>query len=115
MNSVIMRITLIAGIIVYFVLLVYLLKKRTLSIRFSILWFAMGAVMLILAVFPAVLDSVAALLGFEVASNALFSVLFLLILLILLSVSSSVSKYQKQIRELAEKLALLEKKMNDRK
>jgi len=109
-----MQVVMIGGVLLYFALLFYLLRKRTLSVKFSILWVAMGFVMMIFAVIPRFLEAIASLLGFEVASNALFSVLFLLILLILLSLSSSASKYQVQIKTLAQKIAIMEKEMHDK-
>ncbi|MDR2712200.1 MAG: DUF2304 domain-containing protein [Clostridiales bacterium] len=108
------QVVLIAGVLLYFALLFYLLRKRTLSIKFSILWLAMGVIMIIFAAIPQLLVAIASLLGFEVASNALFSILFLLILLILLSLSSSVSKYQMQIKTLAQKIAIVEKELHDK-
>ena len=107
------RLAFIFGVLLYFALFLYLLRKRTLSVKFAILWFLLGAVMLLLAVFPSVLTAAAALMGFEVASNALFSVLLFFMLMILLSLSSGVSRQQKQIKELAQKLALFEKELRD--
>ncbi len=46
----------IAAAVLFFVLLVWLLKRNRLSLKYCLLWLLSGIIMLVLAVFPGVLD-----------------------------------------------------------
>ena len=109
--SVVLQVLFIIGIIFFFLFLIYCIKRNILSLKYSLLWIFSLFVMLIICIFPDILSFVAHLLGFEIASNALFSFLFTFVILLLISITSIVSKQSEKIKSLIQESALLEKRL----
>lgn len=103
----------LAGIALYFILIVYFLKKKALSLKYTLLWFASGFMMLLLIIFPNILYKVADFLGFVSPVNALFAVVIFFMLCILMSITSIVSKLNSKNKSVAQQLALLEKRVRE--
>jgi len=108
-----LRISLLAGIALYFILIVYFLKKKALSLKYTLLWFASGFMILLLVIFPNILYKVADFLGFVSPVNALFAVVIFFMLCILMSITSIVSKLNSKNKSVAQQLALLEKRVRE--
>ena len=100
-------------IAVYFVAIIYLLKKGRLYLRYVLLWMLTGAVMALLAVCPQTISWFFKLCGFQLFSNGLFAVLIFFIFLILLAITSIVSELNEKNRKLAQRIALLEKRVRE--
>ncbi|AEB07233.1 hypothetical protein Corgl_1127 [Coriobacterium glomerans PW2] len=101
----------IAIAIVCLVLLVYVLhlvKHERLQLRYSLLWLMLTTLTLLCAIFPKPLFSMSTFFGFETASNFIYFVGLLFSLVIMLSLSSIVSKQSTSIKNLAQRVALLE-------
>ncbi len=103
----------IIGIMFYFAVIFYLLKKKTLALKYTLMWIFAGIIMAIIAVFPVLLKKLSILVGFETPSNALFAVLLFVILLILISLTSIISGLNKMNVKLIQAVALLEKRVRD--
>lgn len=84
-----------------------LLRRGILRERFAALWLAVGALLVLLALFPRALRSAAEVLGFEVPSNLLFFGSILFLLLVAVQLSFEVSRLEARTRRLAEEVALL--------
>ena len=108
-----LRIALLLGIVLYFVILFLLLRKKTLSLRYSLLWLFSGVIMLIFTLFPQLLSAITLLLGIEVQSNALFAILFFCVLMILMSVTAIISRQNEYIKRLVQYTGMLEKRISD--
>lgn len=108
-----LQIVMILAVTVYFVLLFLLLKKRSLHLKYTLLWIFSGVLMLALAVFPHLLDWFAALIGIYEPTNALFSLIFFCIIIILMSLTAIVSKQNERTKRLAQVVALLEKRVRE--
>lgn len=104
---------LIVFVLIFLVLILRLLRKGALELRYSILWFLTGVVLLLLGLFPGIMTQISHILGIYDVTNALFAIALFFILLILLSLTSIVSKLSKQNKEIAQKNALLEKKVRE--
>jgi len=113
MKNIVLQISFTIGIIFFFVFIIYLLRKNALSLRYTLLWFFSIFVMLILNIFPTVLQVITGILGFQLASNAVFSLLFGFIIVILLSLTSIISKQSERIKTVAQNNALLEKRIRE--
>ena len=113
MNYSVLQFSFIIGIIFFLGLIIFFLKKNTLSLKYTLLWLFSALVMLIVSIFPKTLDFVSEKLGFQVASNALFAMILALALIILLSLTSIVSKQTQNIKTLTQANALLEKRLRD--
>jgi hypothetical protein len=105
----------ILGLIVSLIFLgyiIYLIKNSNLKEEYSFLWIAVSIVMITVSIFPQILNSLRKFLGFSFIENILyfFSLFFLLVLSLQMTVQ--VSKLSNQTKTLAQKLALLEEKLN---
>ena len=107
--SPILRVGLLLGAVGYLALILWLLKKKKLTVRYSIIISA--GVLLVFAVFPYVVLVLTDLLGMAVPVNVVFLLVIAFILLLLLSLSSIVSGFAEKIKRLAQENALLEERV----
>jgi hypothetical protein len=89
-----------------------LVRRRRLLERYAILWLGSGVVLLGLAVWRGALEKLASALGIFYPPNALFVVAFGFVLVLLLHFSIAVSKLADQSKLLAQRLALLEQRVD---
>jgi hypothetical protein len=92
-----------------------LIRKRRLKERYALLWLATGVVLLVLSAWRDGLNTIAGWLGVTGYPPAvLFAVATLFVLLVLLDYSTVISKLADQNTILAQRLALLEEKLENR-
>lgn len=108
-----LRISLIVGIVVYFVILLIFLKNKALQLRYTLLWMFAGIVLLVLTIWPELLSRFIHLFGIVDNMNGLFLMLFAFALMILMSLTSIVSKQADKIRNLTQTIARMEKRIRD--
>jgi hypothetical protein len=84
-----------------------LLRRGILREKFAGLWLVVSLMLLVLAVFPALLAWGASLVGIAVPANLLFFLAAVLLLLVSVQLSYEVSRLEGRTRRLAEELALL--------
>ena len=108
-----LQFSMLIAIAVYFALLLHLLRKRSLNLKYTLLWLLSGCIMLLLAVFPGLLDSIAGVVGIYEPANALFAVMFFCVIIILVSLTAIVSKLSERVKRLAQSIALLDAKTRE--
>ena len=108
-----LRVVLGIAIIIYFIIVFLLLKRKSLTLKYTLLWLIAGVFMGIFAIFPMLLRYVMNLLGVASEMNGLFTVAMGFIICILMALTSIVSKQTQKIRHLTQDIALLEKKIRD--
>ena len=108
-----LQLSFIIGIVIFLVFIIFFLRKKALSLKYSLLWLFSAFLMLILSIFPTTLVCIAHIFGFALPSNAIFSLLFGLVIAILLSLTSIVSKQTERIKTLIQVNALLEKRIRE--
>lgn len=113
MLSTSLRVAILIGIIVYYFILIMLLRQKRLTLKYTLLWLFSGLMMLILSVFPQLLNGITRLLGIQLQSNALFAILFFCTMIILMSLTSIISKQNEAIKQLVQYTALLEKRVRE--
>jgi hypothetical protein len=104
-----MRITLITalGAVVLFIITLELTRRRRLSEKYSILWFATSVAIFGVAIIPGALDFVARTLGIAYAPSALLLVAFVFVLALILHLSMVISRLSAQTARLAQTVAIL--------
>ncbi len=104
-----MRITIIAAAaaILLFGLTMELTRRRRLSEKYSILWFATAVSVLAIALIPGLLDGIAGALGIAYAPSALLLVALMFALALLLHLSMVVSRLSIQTARLAQTVGVL--------
>jgi len=108
-----LQISLIIGIVLYFVVIIYFLKKNTLTLKYSLLWLLSGFIMLIFAVFPSLVNTLISFVGILSITNGLFAISIFMILMILMSLTAILSKMKAQNKQLIQSCALLEKRVRE--
>ena len=88
-----------------------LVRRRRLLERYALLWLGSGIVLLGLAIWRGALAKLADALGISYPPNALFFVAFAFVLVLLLHFSLAVSRLSDQTKVLAQRLALLEERV----
>jgi hypothetical protein len=92
-----------------------LIRSRRLRERYALLWLATGVVLLVLSAWRSGLNTIADWVGVTGYPPAvLFAVATLFILLVLLDYSTVISKLHDQNTVLAQRLALLEQRLDER-
>ena len=108
-----LRIVLIVGIVIYFLIVFRLLKHKKLSLKYSLLWIGIGAAMSTLVIIPDLLVCMSHFFGIVDTMNGLFTFAIGFILILLMALTSIVSKQSDKIRILTQDIALLEKKVRE--
>lgn len=108
-----LRIVLIVAVILYFVIILILLKNKTLELKYTLLWMVAGFVLALLVFWPEILQGFVQLIGIQSNMNGLFFFMFAFVIMIMMSLTAIVSKQAFKIKVLIQELAILEKKIRD--
>ena len=108
-----LRVTLIVAVLCYFFLILFFLKKKALSLKYTLLWILAGIILGIMVLFPNLLSIITHFLGFESNMNGLFILAFAFVAMILMSLTSIVSKQAEKIKTLIQQQAILEKRIRE--
>jgi len=87
--------------------IVVLVRRRHLKAKYSLLWLSLGAVMVVIAAVPGLLDWTAERLGIWYQPTLLILLGLALLLLIVVHFSYELTRSENRTRELAEQLTLL--------
>jgi hypothetical protein len=111
------RISVAASIACVLLLLIVLelIRSRRLRERYALLWLVTGAVLLVLSAWRGALNTIAGWLGVSSYPPAiLFAAATLFVIVVLLHYSTVLSKLSDESTILAQRLALLEREVQDR-
>ena len=110
-----LRISIVSAIGALLLLLVVfeLIRSRRLQERYALLWLVTGTILLILAVWRGALSKLADLVGIAYPPSALFVLASFFILVLLLHYSTVISNLSDQNQILAQRLALLENRLDE--
>lgn len=108
-----LRTSLIIAVVVYFIIVLYLLKKRAVSLKYTLLWIAAGVIMGILVIWPEIMVFIDNLIGIQSTMNGLFIMGFAAVIAILMSLTSIVSRQNEKIRRLTQEMAMMEKRVRE--
>lgn len=108
-----LRNTLIFAVCCYFILILLFLKRKSLELKYTLLWLLAGVIMGLVVVFPRLLKNFTRFLGIESTMNGLYVLCIAFILIILMALTSIVSKQTMKIRALVQEIAMLEKKIRE--
>jgi len=101
------------GILIYFAIIFYLLNKKALMLKYTLMWIFSGIIMAVMVIFPSLLKQFSLLVGISTPSNALFAAILFFILLILMSLTSIISHLNEKNIKLIQSVAILEKRVRD--
>ena len=99
-----------AGVLL--IVLLELVRRRRLLERYALLWLFSALVLLGLSIWRGLLEEIAQALGVAYPPNALFLIAFGFVLVLLLHYSLAVSRLSDQTKVLAQRLAILEERVD---
>ena len=100
-----------SALVIIFIL--YLIKKGSVNIKYSLVWFMLFTLLFICLIVPGLLDFVTKFLGFKTASNMVLS-LFISVLIIINIVNTVINSNQdKKIRLLIQEISILKNKFDE--
>ena len=107
------RVVFLIGVVLYLLLILLLLRRGRLTVRYAILWLASGVVLLLFALFPYVVLVLGDIFKVLNPVNFVFLVILAFVMLILLSLSAVVSGFAVKIKALTQNAALLERRIRE--
>lgn len=113
MISVKLQTAMLIAVGLYFLIVLKLLRRKTLNLKYTLLWLVSGVIMLALAMFPRILGWFAALVGIYDPTNALFAFMFFCVVIILMSITAIVSKLNEKSKQVIQSVALLEQRIRE--
>ena len=108
-----LRNTLIIATCCYFVLILIFLKRKSLELKYTLLWIFAGFFMALAIMFPEILVYLTRFLGIQSNMNALYVVCIGFVFIILMALTSIVSRQTMKIRTLIQEIGMLEKRVRE--
>jgi hypothetical protein len=108
-----LQIVAITGALALLVLVLEMVRRRSLMERYALLWLGCSVIVLALAVWDDALSLLARQVGIVSGPNALFLVAVGFILLLLLHFSAAMSRLSDQSKVLAQRQAILEQRLSE--
>lgn len=108
-----LRLDMFLGTVVFLLVILWLLKKGRLTVRYSIIWLMASGVLMLFAVFPYIVLVLRDWLNMEMPVNVVFTLVLAFVLLLLLSLSTIVSGFSQKLKRLSQENALLEKRVRE--
>lgn len=93
--------------ILFLLLLINMIKKYELQLKYALLWFVVVLVMIIVAVFPGIAFFFTDVFGIQDPSNFVFLLGILSCLVIIFSLSISISTLSSKMRQMSQEIGLL--------
>lgn len=90
-------------------------RKNKFSIKESFYWMMAAVLMLILAIFPKIIDKFAVLIGIDYPPSLLFVICIIFLLFINFRSSRKLAIHNEKIIELAQRIAILENEIESNK
>lgn len=92
-------------------IIVSMLRKEMLDLKYSFSWLLLGISLVIIAVKPGIVIFLAHIIGIIEPVNAVFLISILLMLVITFSLSIAISRQARRMKKLVQELAFLERKI----
>ncbi len=107
--SLALKISSITFLVLIIILVLHLVKKEKITVKYSLVWFIPSALLLIFVLVPGFLTWTTKLLGFQTASNMVLTMLVGLLLIITMALTVIVSTEKNQIRLLVQEISILKR------
>ncbi len=105
----------IAVFIILALLMVFnMVRKKRLDLRYALSWMILMVVLLVLDIFPILIDKLSKAMGIELPLNTLIFLGFCFMLVLVFGLTVSLSNLSSKVKSLTQELALLEKKVKDK-
>ena len=106
-----LRIILLIATMLFFAYIIYMIRRKRLSLKYALTWFLASFVLIILSLFDYLAVGLARALQIATPLNAIIVAVFAFVLLILFTLTITISGQTEKIRMLTQELALLKKEV----
>lgn len=100
--------------VIFIIFIFSKVKKKIFSERESVYWMLGAIFVLILSIFPKLLDSMSVFLGIYYPPSLLFLVSILFLIIIVFRQSIQISSLNEKVKELAQREAILEQRIREK-
>lgn len=111
-----MNLSLKIALIIFSIILAFIttkiLKKGRMPIKYSLLWYFCSLIILLVAVFPFIIEYVSNLFGFKTLSNLIIAIILALLLFLTMSLTIITSGQKKKITLLIQEISILKSEKN---
>lgn len=107
------RIVLFIFVLIYLLLLFNLIKRKKYELKYTLIWMFLGFTMLILILFPSILEYFSNIIGISLPINALFILGIFFSLFISMCITAIVSSLTNKVKKIAQYVAILEKRVRE--
>ncbi len=108
-----LQISMLLGSLATLVFILQTAKRTHMNIRYSVIWILWSLIMIVLSIFPKLIDAIARVLSISIPVNALFLVLIFFLYIITYYVFIRLSEQNEKIKTLTYEIAELKKRMNE--
>lgn len=109
------QIILIVGILLILLIILNMIRKRKLELKYSLVWLIVLMFLLVMACMPEKLQEIATALGIYSPVNMIFFLGFVFSLVIIFVLTVTVSRLSARIRRLAQIVAMMNQYMGEEK
>lgn len=111
--SVVLQVFFIVSVLFFLAITVHYLSKHKLNLKYSLTWLGACVIMLILAVFPNLVEKIGALVGIATVTSTVFVFAGMFMLVIIFTLTMIVSHMNSRIYRLTQIQAILEKRVRE--
>lgn len=107
------RLIMAAILLIGFVIIINMVRKKSLDLRYALIWLALIAMILVIVIVPGLLGVITHFLGIYDAMNMVFFMGFVFLIVITFFLTAALSRNSNRIKALTQQVALLEKQVRD--
>lgn len=107
------RLIMAAILLIGFVIIINMVRKKRLDLRYALIWLALIAMILVIVIVPGLLGVITHFLGIYDAMNMVFFMGFVFLIVVTFFLTAALSRNSNRIKALTQQVALLEKQVRD--
>lgn len=107
------RLIMAAILLIGFVIIINMVRKKSLDLRYALIWLALIAMILVIVIVPGLLGVITHFLGIYDAMNMVFFMGFVFLIIVTFFLTAALSRNSNRIKALTQQVALLEKQVRD--
>ena len=111
--SIILRVVLISITVIYILMLIRSIRKKSLQISFSVFWFVSGIVLIIALAIPNLVEWVSQKLGFVAPSNMVFCLTIFIAFYLIFNITIKLAQENKKNVTLVQEVSILKEKVKE--
>lgn len=105
------RLIMAAILLIGFVIIINMVRKKSLDLRYALIWLALIAMILVIVIVPGLLGVITHFLGIYDAMNMVFFMGFVFLIVVTFFLTAALSRNSNRIKALTQQVALLEKQV----